>query len=153
MKNSTDQMSIDGTRIIAKIILLPWLIWALFWTWFVAAGLVGEHHDGLPVPVSVTLFIIYASMYLGSAISAFRLKTEALGGKLLVSCGVLVLLSVVSIFYALMWIDNGAMPPIGLFLDTTGSIVFSAFLTISLPPIVAGLIFMNCHRISRMTGE
>lgn len=83
MKNSTDTTSIEGTRIFAKIILIPWLIWALLWTWFVAAGLVGENHDGLPVSVSATLFIIYASMYLASVISAFRLKTEALGGKII----------------------------------------------------------------------
>ncbi|MDG1896953.1 MAG: hypothetical protein P8J37_18760 [Fuerstiella sp.] len=153
MENSANSAPDAGLRILARLILIPWFVWAVFWTWFVAAGLVGEKHDGLPVPVSAAIFLVYASLYLVSVISAFRLRTEVLGGKLLVACGALILVSVVTIFYALMWFDDQALPPLTKFLDTTGSILLSAFVTLCLPPIVAGLMLISCRGASATTGK
>ena len=129
----TNPQPVKFMRWTARVLSIPWALWALFWTFFVLAHF-------LPPAVLAIIMSIAALIFVGSAIVASVWGMEALGGRVLLLDGVLII-------------------ALGVFLPHSPILVGSfqstalAFFTLALPPLVAGSLFLVCHRISRTSGE
>ena len=139
-------------HLISGVILVPWLLWTLFWTMFICAGLT-DGGKGMPEPLALLLFLTCAALYLGPIICVFTKKTEALGGKLLVAVGVLVFASFNVMFYILHAVDKGRLFSVGDHIGRMGAMNITAFFTTALPPIAAGALIIAAHRMSRKRQE
>ena len=82
-----------------------------------------------------SLWMVVLLMFMGAAIFASVWRKEAFGGRLLIADGVLILVSL-----AIVIGTRDSLPPLWLFAI--------AFLTMVLPPIIAGSLFLICHRRS-----
>ena len=135
---STDTTAVKSMRWTARIISIPWAYWALMWTMFITAHICPRNPSmwAILIPVLIIAFL----MYLGAAIIASVWGKEVLGGRLLIAGGVLLfVLGNVFMFFAgglesLFSLD--AFDVIGL-------------LTIVFPPLIAGTLFLACHRKSK----
>ena len=139
--SSTDTLPVKSMRWVARFLSLPWAFWALFWTWFVLAHFTGEG-EFFSKLVSIIIMIIVALMFIGAAIIASVWGKEAFGGGVLLVDGVLIIVC----FLAAPHIE----PSIVEFL-TPSELPFNFVMV--LPPLVAGSLFLACHRISKTSGE
>ena len=133
---STTTAAVKTMRWIARIISIPWAFWALFWTLFITGHVCPRNPSmwAIVIPVMVIAF----AMYLGSAIIAGVWGKEAFGGSLLIVDGLLLIV----LFAALMHFTGlDSISRLDIF-DVIG------LLTIVLPPLVAGSLFLACHRKS-----
>ena len=130
--SSLDTWKITLMHWIARILSIPWAFWALFWTFFIVAQ---PNKDGEYLPtVALTIILsIVALMYVGAAIIASVWGKEAFGGSVLLLDGVLLFISV-----AVM--TDGFED---FFHNSDFTIL--AFSTV-LPPLIAGYLFLICHR-------
>ena len=141
--SSTDTRSVKLMCWVARFLSIPWAFWVLFWTYFVLAHFTGEG-EFFSKAVSIIIMIIAALMFMGAAIIASVWGKEALGGGVLLVDGVLMIASIIVVayltgsprdFFRLPWLNA------------------LAFFTMVLPPLVAGSLFLACHRISKTSGE
>ena len=88
------------------------------------------------IPVLIIAFV----MYIGAAIVASVWGKEVLGGRVLIADGVV--LFVLSITFQIVAGGSDAVFSVDRY-DVFG------FLTIVLPPLVAGSLFLACHRNSK----
>ena len=134
---STSTAAVKSMRWIARIISIPWAYWALFITLFLTAHICPRNPSmwAILIPALTIAFV----MYVGAAIVASVWGKEVLGGRLLIADGV-VLFVLITIF---QFVAGG--------FDTVFSMdrydIFG-LLTIVLPPLVAGSLFLACHRKS-----
>ena len=134
---STDTTAVKSMRWVARIISIPWAFWALFITFFITAE-IGPANLFL-LAILLPVLIIAFLMYVGAAFAASVWGKEVLGGRLLIADGVLLfVLMNVLMFFAGGW---KAVFSMDVF-DVIG------LLTIVLPPLVAGTLFLACHRKS-----
>lgn len=140
--SSSDAWPVKSMRRVARFLSLPWAFWALFWTWFVLASLTGEGHFSLAA--SIIIMITALLMFMGAAIIASVWGKEAFGGGLLLADGALILASIVTVYFIVIG-PGDSLPP--LWLNAL------AFFTMVLPPLVAGSLFLACHRRSKTSGE
>ncbi len=135
--SSKDAWPVKLMRWVARFLSIPWAFWALFWTWFVLA------HFLSAAPLTI-IMIIVALMFVGAAIIASVWGKEALGGGVLLVDGVLMIASIIIVayltgspreFFRLPWLN--------------ALVLF----TMVLPPLVAGSLFLICHRRSKTSGE
>jgi len=139
----SDAWPVKSMRWVARFLSIPWAFWALFWTFFLLAHLTGEG-EFLSIAASTIIMIIVALMYIGAAIIASVWGKEAFGGGLLMADGVLILAFIIIFafltgsprdFFRLPWLNALAL------------------FTMVLPPLVAGSLFLICHRRSKTSGE
>jgi len=135
--SSSDAWPVKSMRWVARFLSIPWAFWALFWTFFVLAHF-------LPSAVLAIIMIIVALMFVGAAIIASVWGKEALGGRVLLADGVLILA-----FIILAAFLTGS-PKDFLRLPWLNAL---ALFTMVLPPLVAGSLFLACHRRSKTSGE
>ena len=134
---STDTAGVNSMRWIARIISITWAYWALFWTFFFTMHICPRNPSmwAILIPVMVIAFL----MYVGAAIVASVWGKEQLGGRMLIADGVLLFASGIT-----FQIVAGGVDAL-LKLDT----IDAGLLTIVLPPLVAGSLFLACHRNSK----
>ena len=118
-------------RVVARFLSIPWAFWALFWMWFLLAHLSGEG-EFLSEAVSIIIMIIIALMFMGAAIIASVWGKETLGGGLLLVDGVLILAFII----VFAFLTGEPMR----FLISLGVL---GFITMVLPPWVAGFLFLK----------
>jgi hypothetical protein len=140
---SLDTWQLNLMRWVARILSIPWAIWALFITWF-ALSQPNDEGKFLPIAVLTTILIIAALMYIGAAIIASVWGKEALGGRVLLVDGALILVWIITFFFATR--ENMNNP-------AHIQLAVGAFLTMILPPLVAGYLFLICHRRSKMSQD
>ena len=138
--SSTDTLPVKLMRWAARFLSVPWAYWALFWTWFV----LGHFHidGGISLAFFIIIMFIVALMFMGAAIIASVWGKEALGGGVLLVDGVLIIVC----FLVVPHIG----PTIVEFL-TPSALPFNFVMV--LPPLVAGSLFLICHRRSKTSGE
>jgi len=125
-------------RWVARFLSIPWAFWALFVTWFVSVNLHGEGR--FSSAVYITIMIIAALMFIGAAIIASVWGKEAFGGGVLLVDGALIIVCFIV----------AIRPTIVEFLTPSeGPFNF----VMVLPPLVAGSLFLACHRRSKTSGE
>ena len=124
---------------VARFLSIPWAFWALFWMFFI----LGYYIKGgfFSLSVFIIIMVIILLMFLGAAIIASVWGKEAFGGGVLLLDGVLI-------------IGIGILGPHSPFL-IEGEFWNSVFIisTCVLPPLVAGSLFLICHRRSKKSGE
>jgi hypothetical protein len=138
--SSTDTLAVKLMRWVARFLSIPWAFWALFWTFFVVANYQGDGYFGLAV--TIIIMVIALLMFIGAAIIAGVWGKEAFGGGVLLVDGALIIVC----FLAAPHIE----PSIVEFL-TPSELPFNFVMV--LPPLVAGSLFLACHRISKTSGE
>jgi hypothetical protein len=117
----------------ARLLSISWAYWAWFWAAFALAHIFPEEE-----PLSNSLYglgmLVIAPAFFAPAILASVWDQEALGGRLLIWVGGLILVGIL-----------GAALSLGSwrFLFLPGSL---GILTMVLPAIVAGALFRACHR-------
>ncbi len=141
--SSSDAWSVKLMRWVARFLSVSWAYWALFWTWFVLASLTGEGH--FSKVVFIIIMIIVALMFIGAAIIASVWGKEVFGGGMLLVDAVLIIASIV-IFCLTVPGSGDSLHP--LFWMTA-----LVFVTMVLPPLVAGSLFLACHRRSKTSRE
>ena len=114
----------------ARLLALPWGIWASFWTLFVAGHMV---RAGGPIGVVAfgMVVVTFPPLGIGGALAASAWRKEELGGKAHLVGGVLMAGLVA-------WI----LDPYSPWVAVTG------FWTMVVPPFVVGTLFLTCHRQS-----
>jgi hypothetical protein len=133
-------------RWVARVLSILWAFWAFFWTLFVLAHFTGEGEffSKAVSTIIIIIMIIVALMFMGAAIIASVWGKEALGGGVLLVDGVLMIASIIIVayltgsprdFFRLPWLNALAL------------------FTMVLPPLVAGFLFLICHRRSKTSGE
>ena len=114
-------------RWIARLVSILWAYCALAFVWFVAGVALEEW---MPLALNITIVFTAFWLTLGAAILAGVWGMEALGGKVLLADGALILVW----FMAVPQLPGGLLP-----------ILF-------VPPLLAGALFLECHRRSRVRG-
>jgi len=121
--SSEDKRPIIVMRWIARVISIPWAYAALGLVWFVAGvGL----EEGMPLALNITIVFTAFLLTLGAAILAGVWGMEAFGGKVLLADGALILL----------WVLVTPQLP-------------GAALILMVPPVLSGVLFLECQRRSR----
>ncbi len=133
--SASDAGPVKLMRWVARFLSIPWAILVLLFSMFAFAY--GIEEGSYSMAVYIIIIIIVALMSLGPAIIASVWGKEAIGGGLLIAAGVLILGGEI---YSL-FIYSGETP--------LGWLVFA----LVLPPLVAGSLFLACHRRSRTLGE
>jgi hypothetical protein len=136
-------MSVQKMRWVARLVSIPWAYWATFWTGFVLGHPFAEaDSDYLLEVVFPLLMIPIALMYFGAAIIASVWGKEAFGGNLLLADGTLILAGIIVAAFL-----TGEPARFLIILGSLGSI------TMVFPAWVAGYLFRECHRRSRISLE
>ena len=134
-----DKWSVKKMCSVAILVSIPWAFWATFWTFFLLVHLFGEG-GFLSKAVFLIIMIIVALMYFGAVIIA-SLWEGSFGGDLLLADGVLIL---AFLFFF------GCLTGEPLAFLIGGGLIF---ITMVLPPLVAGSLFQECHRRSKTSAE
>ncbi len=134
---STNTAAVKSMRWIARILSILWSYWALFITLFITAHICPRNPSmwAILIPVLIIAFL----MFVGAAIVASVWGKEVLGGRVLIADGVV--LFVLGITFMIVAGGFDAVFSMDLY-DIFG------FLTIVLPPLVAGALFLASHRRS-----
>jgi|GEM_PF-3514427 len=135
---SAHTASVTLMRWVARFLSIAWALWALFWTFFLAANYQREGFFGLAG--SIIIMIVAALLFLGAALIASVWRKEALGGGVLLVDSVLVTLA-------------GTLGPHEPMLNHQFWSTAVGFLTLVLPPLAAGILFLVCHRRSKTSAE
>lgn len=130
--------AVKSMRWCARIISILWAYWALFWTFFLTAHTCPRNPSiwAILIPVVVIAFL----MYVGAAIVASVWGKEAFGGRVLIADGAMLF----SLGIIIEFIPGGFDSVFSL-----DPIEIIGFATIVLPPLVAGVLFLACHRKSK----
>jgi hypothetical protein len=134
--SSADARPVKLMRWVARFLSIPWAIFALLFSMFAFAY--GIEERTYSVAVYTIIIIIVALMSLGAAIIASVWGKEAIGGGMLISAGVLALgVFIYSLTqYSLVELQIGWLE-----------------FALILPPLVAGSLFLVCHRKSKTSEE
>jgi len=129
-------------RIIARIILIPWLfyVFAYIFMAIAGAGLQGKDTGGVR-PVAAAFLIAFGALSLGSFIGTFIKKTQALAGLALIISGLL-LFSLITAVYP----TEGSQGPLP-------SDFYPLLLMFALPPLLAGAIFFVPYCMSIVSQD
>ncbi len=114
----------------ARLLAVPWSLWALFWTLFVLGHLVGAAGI-LGIAVFGLVVVAFPPMSIGAAFAASIWRKENVGGKVLLVDGILML-------GLTAWVFDPYSPWVAV----------TGFWTMVVPPLVAGTLFLACHRKS-----
>lgn len=133
--NSIDTPDEESMRWIARIISIPWAYWTLLWTLLITLAACPNNPSmwAILIPAMVIAFV----MCLGAAIVASVWGKEKLGGRVLVADSVLIF----ALCLASKIVGGGLDDMI-----KAGSIGILVLLTIVVPPLVAGTLFLASHK-------
>ena len=133
--SSTDARPVKLMRWVARFLSIPWAIFVLLFSMFAFAYGISE--GNISIAVYIIIIIIVALWSLGAAIIASVWGKEAIGGGLLIAAGVLILgQTIYDLFtYSLEELQLGWLE-----------------FALILPPLVAGSLFLVCHRRSKTSG-
>jgi len=139
MSNSSSKSAwpVKFMRWAARLLSVVWTFWALFWTWFVLTNYLGEGLFSLAVYIIIMITALL--MFLGAAIIASVWRKEALGGRVLLVDGVLI-------------IASGTLAPHSPMLTGEFWLTALGISTMVLPPLAAGSLFLICHHRSKTSG-
>ena len=121
-----DKWPIIVMRWIARLVSIPWAYCALGLVWFVA-GVASE--EWMPLALNITIVFTAFLLTLGAAILAGVWGVEAFGGKVLLADGALIL----------VWVLVTPQLP-------------GAAIILIVPPVLSGVLFLECHRRSGAEG-
>ena len=125
--SSEDRRAIIVMRWMARIVSIPWAYCALGLVWFVAGvGL----EEGMPLALNITIVFTAGLLTVGTVILAGVWGIEWFGGTMLLADGGLILL----------WVLVTPQLPGGA-------------LILMIPPVLSGVLFLECHRRSKVGGE
>lgn len=139
-----DAPSVKSMRWVARILSILWAIWALFWTLFISAA---DNDEVAGILLAGLVVVIAILLFLGPAIISIKWRREALAGSVLLVDGILILASLVAIYFHIAPRNMGGVPPP---MRTEAQV---AFFTLILPPLVAGSLFLACHRLSKASEK
>jgi hypothetical protein len=134
--SSKNKWSVILMRWVARLISIPWAYWALAIAWFVAGN---GYEEGMSLALYMIIVFIAFLLTMGAAIIAGVWRKEALGGTVLLADGVLILLC---------FMGSPHLRPSLVEFFTPSALPFN-FVTV-LPPLLAGSLFLACHRGSRV---
>jgi hypothetical protein len=126
--NSKDTSDVTLMRWIARFISIPWAYWALAIAWFVAGN---GYEEGMSLGLYVIIVFIVFLLTLGAVILAGVWGMELFGGTVLLADCLLIF-----VCYAV-----SPRLPGGL------------LVTLLLPPLLAGSLFLASNRISKKSKE
>lgn len=135
--NSTkDKWPIRSMRWVARFLSISWAYWTLLITWFCA----GTGYVEGNTPLALYMAIVFAASVLlvGAAIIASVWKMEVLGGTVLLADCVVIIVCII--------VSPHTNPTFVKFF-TPSHLPFN--FTLVLPPLLAGSLFITCHRISK----
>ncbi len=124
----------------ARIVSILWAYFAVFWTWFVFAHFYEDTSLGLAVFIGFFECAVIL-LVLGAPIVASVWQMEKLGGRLLQIMGT-VLFGVILALGIFFVVWEGRIPRLAL--------IMAALLTVVVPPLVSGFLFVGCHRASQV---
>ncbi|UCC73649.1 MAG: hypothetical protein JSV86_03535 [Gemmatimonadota bacterium] len=133
--SSSDTWPVTLMRWAARFLSVPWALWTLFFTLWVVVEFEG---DEIGLAVAIIIMVIATVLFLGAALIASVWGKEALGGGVLLVDGALIVLC----FLTVPHVD----PSLVQFF-TPSELPFN--FTMVLPPLVAGSLFLACHRITK----
>lgn len=133
---SKNDWSVILMRWVARLISIPWAYWALAIAWFVAGN---GYEEGMSLGLYIIIVFIAFLLTLGAAILAGVWGLEALGGTVLLVDSVLIIVS---------FMASPHISPSLVDFFTPSKVPFN--FTIILPPLLAGVFFIACQRISRL---
>lgn len=136
--SSADAWPVKLMRWVALILSILWAIWALFWTLFISAA---DNDTVGGILLAGIVVIIAILLFLGPAIISIKWRRNALAGGVLLADGVLIASAIAGAYFLVM--EGPARPTMAQL----------AFFTLALPPLVAGSLFLACHRLSKASGE
>ena len=133
--SSTDAWPVKLMRWVARFLSIPWAFLVLLFMLF-GVGY-GVDEGDYSIAVAIIMVIIVALMSLGAALIASVWGKEAIGGGLLIAASVLLLgQTIYDLFtYSLEELQLGWLE-----------------FALILPPLVAGSLFLVCHRRSKTSG-
>jgi len=138
--SSTNTAAVKSMRWIAGLISIPWAFWALPLTLFITGSILPHGPSSWWIIILVLMSVpITILLYFGPVFSACVWGKEKLGGCVLIADGVLLFV----LFITLMIATGG--------LDTFYKLdrfAIVGLLTMVLPPLVAGALYLTCHRRS-----
>lgn len=134
--SSTDRLPVKSMRWVARLLSIPWAFWAAFWTLFALVNLSSEGF--FSSAITAIILTVTLPLFFGAAIIASVWGKEELGGVLLLADGALILAGIVVAAFL-------TGEPLR-FLIILGSL---GFITMVLPPLLAGYLFRACHRRSK----
>ncbi len=129
-----DTLPVKPMRWAARLVSIPWALWALLGAWFVVAHFT-EEGNPLSLAVSAAIIIVLALMFVGAAFIASVWGREAIGGWVLIADGVLIFASIIGFVYV-----AGTPEEFARFIF--GWLSAAAFFTTVFPPLVAGSLFL-----------
>jgi len=135
--SSTDAWPVKLMRWVARFLSIPWAFLVLLFMLF-GVGY-GVDEGDYSIAVAIIMVIIVALMSLGAALIASVWGKEAIGGGLLIAAGVLYLGQTI---YDILTYPDIRDLQLG-WLEVA----------MILPPLVAGSLFLACHRRSKTSGE
>ena len=122
-------------RWVARFLSIPWAYGALGVVWFIAGvGL----EEGMPLALNIIIVFTAFLLTLGAAILAGVWGAEAFGGTVLLADSALIIICFMA--------SPHMRPSLAEFL-TPSALPFN-FVPV-LPPLIAGVLFIACHRISK----
>lgn len=136
--SSSDTRPVTLMRWAARFLSVLWALWTLFITLWVVVEF--ERDDEIGLAVAIIIMVMATVLFLGAALIASVWGREALGGGVLLVDSALI----VFCFLTVPHVD----PSLVQFL-TPSELPFN--FTMVLPPLVAGSLFLACHRMAKPT--
>jgi hypothetical protein len=136
----TDARSVKLMRWVARLVSIPWAYCALGVAWFIAGS--AHYEEGMSVVLYIIIVTIAFLMTMVAAILAGVWGLELLGGTVLLADSVLIIIC---------FIAGPHIRPSLVEFFTPSALPFN-FVPV-LPPLVAGALFIACHRISKRARE
>jgi len=133
--SSKDKWPVKLMRWVARFVSIPWAYFALFVTWFVSNF---AYWGGMSLVLYIIIVTIASLLFMGAAIIASVWGKELLGGGALLVDSVLIIVCFI------------VVPHIGpsiVEFFTPSHMPFNFVMV--LLPLVAGSLFLACHRISK----
>ena len=138
--SSTNTAAVKSMRWIAGLISIPWAFWALLLTLFITGSILPHGPSSWWIIILVLMSVpITILLYFGPVFSACVWGKEKLGGCVLIADGVLLFVLFITLMIATGGLDT-------LYKLDRYDIV--GLLTMVLPPLVAGALYLTCHRRS-----
>jgi hypothetical protein len=134
-----DKWSVMLMRWVARLVSIPWAYFALAVAWFIAGN---GYEEGMPLALYMIIVFIAFLLTMGAAIIAGVWGKESLGGAVLLADGVLIVICFIG--------SPHISPSLADFL-TPSKLPFN-FVPV-LPPLLGGLLFIVCHRLSKKSNE
>jgi hypothetical protein len=138
--SSKNKWQVILMRWVARLVSIPWAYFALGVVWFIAGS--ANYEEGMSVVLYIIIVTIAFLLTMVAAILAGVWGLELLGGTVLLADSALIIIC---------FIVSPHLRPTLVEFFTPSALPFN-FVPV-LPPLVAGALFIECHRISKKPRE